>query len=492
VRLDDTYLKTNAFNGALASTFDRFTQAQQVAARFNVFLDQTRDIQGSAATAADTLSGSLDKLGGSFQRLREQSGELSAGGLQGPAQALSGFLDQITSGLTRNDRRSIVNDQNVPGRARIISGSPQFDLAGASAALGLNAPPGPRAFIGPIQVRPPELAVAQATEAQRFAGRAQQEAQASVTTLDQVDQERQLNAAGDLAKLRAETLGREGNIVDLQRQEADLADQMRVTNRENLDLLERQTRARLDAVGASNRLNDVQFATQRDQLSIQAIRSDVRRGALDPSALQDIPAIRQRLRDEQLATPRAQLNALTAGRPTELAGRAVQQDQLQRVLADVPLQRQQRGLEDQLTPLQQQQRATDERTQGLNRELELARLAEEPQRTAAERNVLAATAVALAADQSVRSAQEWAANIHDGLTELERAWQLLGAIAPGPGTSASGATDQASGADRTTITVNVTNANASAQNITSAMLQALNQRAQRGPRAAPRTMVGAR
>jgi hypothetical protein len=529
VRLDDTYLKTNAFNGALASTFDRFTQAQQVAARFNVFLDQTRDIQGSAATAANTLSGSLDKLGGSFQRLREQSGELGAGGLQGPAQALSGFLDQITSGLTRNDRRSIVSDQNAPGGARIVSGSPQFDLAGASAALGLNAPPGPRAFIGPIPVRPADLAAAQATEAQRFAGGAQAEAQAGVTTLNLTDQQRELDRAGELASLRTETLAREGNILDLQRQEADLADRMALAGRENLDLLRQQTQARLDSLGASNRLNDLQYDTQHTSLQIQAIRSDVRRGALDPSALEQIPELRQQLRADQLATPRAQLQALEANRPADLASRGVQQDQLQVALRQIPLETQNRALQDELAPQQQQQRGTDERTQGVNRELELARLAEEPQRTTAERNVLAATAVALAADQSVRSAQEWAQGIHDGLTDLERAWQITQSIAPGPGAltagmpaadmSASARADAAGqaiiagggsvqdataaagrayadptggGGDRITINVTVGGSNASPQQITSAVLSALNQRAQRGPRAAPRTLVGAR
>jgi hypothetical protein len=400
------------------------------------------------------------------------------------------------------------------------------------------------------QIDPGEFARRQAAheqelrgqQAQTFAGRAQQEAQASVTTLDLVDQQRQLDAAGQLASLRTETLNREGSIVDLQRQEADLADQMRVTNRENLDLLERQTQARLDAVGASNRLNDLQFATQRDQLEIQATRADVRRGALDPSALQAIPAIRQRLRDEMLATPRAQLDALTAGRPAELAGRDVQQDQLQRALAAIPEERQQRGLEDQLTPLQQAQRLTDERTQAINRQLELARLAEEPQRTAAERNVLAATAVALAAEQSVRDAQLWATGIHDGLTDLERAWQITqGLTAPSPNPTpdrqpgasqykdatspisstrasaaadtagqavvlAGGSVDQASAAaarayagdsasgavgDTYHITLNVGGSNASAAEISQALLAALNQRAQRGPRAAPRTLVGA-
>lgn len=272
----------------------------------------------------------------------------------------------------------------------------------------------------------------QAGQAQAFAGRAQAEAQGQVATLDLVDRQRQLDAAGDLARLRGETLGREAGIVDLQRQEADLADRQRIAGRENLDLLEQQTRARLGSLDAANRLNDVQYAAQHDVTEIQAIRADVRRGALDPSALQRIPELRQEVRAERLATPRAEFEAQAAQRPADLAGRAVGRDQLNAALRQIPIEREQRGVEDQLTPLQQAQRLTDQRTQSINRQLELARLAEEPQRTAAERNVLAATAVALAADASVRSAEEWASGIHNGLTDLQRAWAILGDIPQAP------------------------------------------------------------
>jgi hypothetical protein len=381
----------------------------------------------------------------------------------------------------------------------------------------------------------------QAGQAQTFAGRAQAEAQAGVTSINLVDQQRQLDAAGDLARLRTEALGREGNIVDLQRQEADLADRQRVAARENLDLLEAQTRARLDSLQAVNQLNDLQYQERHTATEITAIRADVRRGALDPAALEAIPALRLERRAERLATPRAELNAQEAQRPGELIGRAQTQDELNRTLRTIPLQREQRGLEDQLLPQQEAQRLTEERTQELNRQLEIARLAEEPQRSAAERNVLAATAVSLAADIAARRADEWAAGIHNGLTDIERAWVILkdlpaapliigpqpiaGSPAPEqpkftnptpdrqpdpaltqagistPSIAVPGGQGGAGAAQVSTtsidngtfnITVQVGGSNASPAEIGRAVLQALNGRTNRAPSATPRTMVGAR
>lgn len=264
-----------------------------------------------------------------------------------------------------------------------------------------------------------------ANEAAGLAGRAAADAEARVKNLELGAQQRQLAVAGDIASLRVDTLSREGSIVSLQRQEADLADRTRVAQRENLDLLNAQVQARQAARSAAEALNNIQYAQNTAALKEQAIRADVRRGALSADALLEIPKLRQQERGLSLQAPRAEYEAAVAERPGELIQRQLDKQADTRQLELNTLEGQRRALDDQLVPLQQAQRLTDERTAAIGRQLELATLAETKERTAAQYAYIEAQLVTSAAEVAARQAERWAAGIHDGLTDLDRATGLL-------------------------------------------------------------------
>lgn len=347
----------------------------------------------------------------------------------------------------------------------------------------------------------------QAQQAGTLAQRAQANAQAQLTGLSLQQQQRQLGAAQSLANLRLETLGREGDIVDLQRQQADLADRITIAGRNNLDLVRQQAQARLQSLPSSEALNDNNFEQRRLLLRIQAIRSDVRRGVLDPSALGDIPAMRQQIRDLMREAPRLESNALEAARPGELLQRQAEREQLNQTIKLSVLQDQQRVLEDQLIPLQEAQRLTDERTAAIRRQLEIQQLGDTAARSAAEQGLITATAAATVADLAVRRAQDWAAGISGGLTDIERAWQLLATLpqpslnppvppgglvnpdrphAPPPQTVTPGPRSNTNNIYMT-FTAPVNDPNEVARRV----LEALNNAVDRAPQASPVSLAGA-
>lgn len=376
-----------------------------------------RNLELNARNTAATLSSLAERQG----RL-SQLGNAARGRdfLTTPQDRAIVGQTEAASDLAAQGAQRIARSQAAVARQRLV------ETVGVAQGVGPNAVARAQSELDEFDRRAAaRTAQTSAQEASRLAARAGADAQSRLQTLAATDQQRQLNAAQQVADLRTETLGREGGIVELQRQEADLADRMRVAQRENLDLVLQETAARQSALGPANALATVQFNQRRALLEIQARRQDVRLGVADASTLSAIPDLRQQLRTAVRQTPRAELNDLLAQRQVQLQEQRVTADQLARTVRVTGIEGQQRGLEDQLTPLQQAQRLTDQRTADLNRQLELAQLAETAERTAAEQAALAASEIVNASDAAARRSEEWAANINDGLTDLQRAQSIL-------------------------------------------------------------------
>lgn len=162
VRLDDVAMKTTAWNGALAGTFDRMTQAQQVGERFQQFLTQTSTAQGQAAASASTLSGALDRLGTANQRLLESIGAGAQGPATGAAQGLAGVLNAVaqlaqihpaTEGQPTAVQQLQIVRSPTGGYTLAPTGATSAAAARAGAASileGLQGLPGPSASAAPV------------------------------------------------------------------------------------------------------------------------------------------------------------------------------------------------------------------------------------------------------------------------------------------------------------------------------------------------------
>lgn len=416
VRLDDVYVKTIAYNGALSTTYDRMTQAQQIGVRFNQFLDQTRSSQGLASTSANTLSGSLDRLGSSFQRLREQSGALGGGGLQGPAEALNTLINQILGTGQSGDRRAIVADPNAPGGGRIITGSPQFDLTGIPGAVAPAAPP---SFIGPVPVRGVDALNAQAQNAQAYAGRAQAEAQAQITALQLESERRRLDMAEELAGYQTDELNTESQLAPLLEQQANLQDRITKASRDNLQTRRELIDAEQQQARATQITSAYDYEAQRLELLAEQSRANV---ALGGQPTQDIGALRQRNRalELQRAQSGADITALDASRGVQVVQQQSSVEDLARQQRLADLEGEQRALEDQTIPLQEQLRLTQEREASVQRSLQLQDLANTTTLVAAQQASNEANSLRLLADETARVAEDFADHMVAGATALER------------------------------------------------------------------------
>jgi hypothetical protein len=208
------------------------------------------------------------------------------------------------------------------------------------------------------------------------------------------------------------------NIVDVQRQEADLADRQRVAARTNLDLLNQQIQARQSARPAQYALENLQFQQQQAQLQAEAIRANVRRGVADPSTLSQIPELRRQLRSLALEAPQASLSALQANRPGTLIQRQLDQEQDTRQTILNQLEAEQRRLDDQLIPLQEAQRLTDEATTSLETQLAIRDQLAAKERQAAVDAQLAAQSIVSASQAAATNAQYWVDSITTGMNTL--------------------------------------------------------------------------
>lgn len=426
LKVDDARLKTDAYGGALSATFDRMTASQQIGVRFNLFLEQTRSLQGSAATAAATLSGAYDRLGTSLDRLRERSGVLAAGGLQGPADALATAVNSITGTGTSGDRRAIVGDPNAPGGARIIGGPPQFDIGGILARSGIPGGGGPPAFVGPVPLRGADLLAAQAGNAQEFAGRAAAEAQAQITALQLQSEQRRLGAAEVLAGYQRTELQVQGQIAPLMERQATLQDRITLASRDNLESRRALVQAEQAAQGPQNALSELQFGDQRVQLLAQVRQMRQFRG----QDVSDLPSLNDLINQHvgfQLDQPEVALRALDTGHAVDVVQRQRTGEDLGRQLASTPMEAQRRALEGQTIPLQEQLRLTQAREASVQRALELTDLGNTNTLVAAQFALNEANGVRLIADETARLASSFSDNMASGATALERSASAIDA-----------------------------------------------------------------
>jgi hypothetical protein len=418
IKLDNARVKTEAYGGALSATFDRLTTSQQIAVRYNLLLDQTRNLQGSAATSADTLSGAYDRLGASLDRLREKSGTLGAGGIQGPAEALAGWINQIAGpGASGGDRRAIVPDPNAPGGARIIGGAPQFEVNGLPGATQPAAPP---SFIGPVPLRGADLLGAQASNAQSLASRAQAEAQAQITAIQLQSEQRRLSVAVELAGYRAQELQTEGALAPLLEQQANLQNRITQASRDNLDTRRQLVSAEQGALGAQA----VTSAGQYDQNMAQAVARQRMARLLQGQDVSDLPSLDQLIQQNyrgQLIEAENAPNLVRSQRGVEVTQQQATAQDLVRQQTLTDLEGQRRALEDQTTPLQEALRLTQEREASVQRSLELADLGNAASVNAAQQALNQANAIRLVADETARIAQDYSDHMVTGATALERA-----------------------------------------------------------------------
>lgn len=349
--------------------------------------------------------------------------------------------------------------------------------------------------------------LAKAQQAQNLANIAVQQRQAVVQQLDIQEQQRHLGIANDLAALQIETLNRQGNIVDLTRQEADLQDRINVAARDNLDLQDQLIQARQAARPAQYGAEDIQREQQLLLARANAIRANVIRGTEPASDLGQIADIRKQLIDLARRAPEAQFQALAAQQPQIDIQRQIDQEHDARQLILDQLARQQRALQDEITPLQEAQRITDEQSQQLQRQVELQDALATAAKTAAQQNLLNAQAIETSSKVAVTNAQLWVDLITSGLATLQKAEDIAAqAAGSGQGTRAlregtvapGGTPAQVAGGN--TVNINFTgpvsvrgdeDVNQIAQQAAAMTLQALTHASSYTPTATPTGLAGA-
>ena len=75
VDLSDTYMKTVAFNGALADSWDRLTAGEKAQLRYQQAMEQTSHTVGAAADKVDTIEGSIQAANVAWGNMTERLGK---------------------------------------------------------------------------------------------------------------------------------------------------------------------------------------------------------------------------------------------------------------------------------------------------------------------------------------------------------------------------------------------------------------------------------
>jgi len=96
--LNDTFIKNNALNGSVKTTFERMTDAEKAQIRYNELLRQTATFSGLAASGTDSLDGAMTRAETSVNKLQLAIGKLIAPATIVGLQKIADLTDLIARG----------------------------------------------------------------------------------------------------------------------------------------------------------------------------------------------------------------------------------------------------------------------------------------------------------------------------------------------------------------------------------------------------------
>jgi len=348
--LNDTYLTNQAMNGSLKSTFGTMTDVQKAQVRYNELLKQSAQFTDLAKGSTDSLDASFGRAAVSGNKLQIALGNFAKGPAVQGLRVLSGLADIFAQGFAGED----INSQRfrkfleaIPGHtfpeAAAIAQTATFpgvtaisnELAdikdkapAAAAALYDVAAAAKRIHDAAAEAVLPHVtvisnALADLKEKNDAIGR-DALAAARLAYLDQVDA-----AVREIQSAQERQTDLQHEAVDLAAQEAQIKLSMLPTQERlaalQRDITERQARARLAALPATEALEDLRYEQERARL----IASNRNATAADRSAA------RREIRGLARAEPGVALAALEAGRPVTLVGREGERAGLEQQLFQV-------------------------------------------------------------------------------------------------------------------------------------------------------------
>jgi len=349
--LNDTYIKNNAMNGSLKTTFEKMTDQQKAQVRYNELLKQTADFAGLAAGKTDSLDSAFRKSETSAHNLQIALGKLTAGPVIAGLNGLAHLANDLADAFDRLGKfKPPVLDVGVsalegPARQQIAAQQEKLNAALREEARlrQLNAQLNPTVTAAQAKADR-DILIAQQDAARKAADAAnrrlldlnttfvpQKSADQDLARLAYLDQ---LDAAVRdlvLSQYQQTQLQRESVLLSAEEARIKLSllpVQMQMAALQR-DVTEQQILARQAALPATEALEDFRYQQQRDQLILND-RNQSREDRL---------AARRDLRALARAGPGIELSALDADRAVTLAGRNVTRVGLQGQLVDIQQQR---------------------------------------------------------------------------------------------------------------------------------------------------------
>lgn len=399
--LNDTFIKNNALNGSVRTTFETMTDAQKAQIRYGEVLRQTAGFSGLAAQGAGSLEGAQRKATRAGEEFNRVVGGLIAPSLRDAALAQSEFTAALTRWLEQFAKvptqaeleRRLQAIQNAPpiGPQPVprppVAGSPLIGpVPGQSPTEALNKSlqklgvPTPEDFQKALNLyRQQQARIAaeqrRLQEVNELPRQTRDQSLAEIAFLDQKDaavrdlinSQRELTALqtesnrlrGEEARATLDVLPARQEIARLEREIAQT-----VNRRVQLELESRRIAAERAALPATNALEDSERAVQRAQLVIADRRNQSR---------EDVAAARREIRTLERSTlPGQRLAAFDAETPVIAAGRAQRSFDLDTRARQIPLE--QRQAEVELANRGREQTVLDIR-QSLDRQEQLANVA---------------------------------------------------------------------------------------------------------------------
>lgn len=275
--LNDTFVKNNALNGSLKSTFERMTDAQKAQVRYDELLRQTAVFKGLATSSVNSLDGAMLKAEASANKLALAFGKIVAPATVALIQAAEQGMKDLAISLELLAKNPSASGADLV--AAIIKGTPQPSTLRAQAGAGtVQVPQFPEDLVT-FRPRPPRAGEASVTE------------RASIGRT--LDRERQLQSAREVAFLDQ----RDAAVRDLlaaQREEIVLKEQLARMEREHGDMTARRLQFELASIAAQQRALPAQQALQDTERALERARLVL---AIRGTSVEERRAARGEIRD---------------------------------------------------------------------------------------------------------------------------------------------------------------------------------------------------
>jgi hypothetical protein len=266
--LNDTFIKNNALNGSVKTTFERMTDAQKAQIRYGELLKQTATFAGLAASSMNTLDGAMLKSETATNRLNVSLGKLIAPATISGLQKLANAADALDKAMQPGEvvgellRGGLGNIPALPGR--VVAGRRTEATRARDQAIAEE-----------LETQRRILAVHDQAAIERER-RARAAAEGQATRL------RQLNENVPPVTTSAETLRqiayldqRDAAVRDLvaaQREELDLKTQLTRMEQQHGAMTQRRLQVELQSIAVQQRALPSQYALQDTERAIERAR----------------------------------------------------------------------------------------------------------------------------------------------------------------------------------------------------------------------------